>query len=84
MRLALANAFDLRRMQAVDLLASLILPLFQHPARQMQGPPKDRVQLIVTGDPPGDVADGAAEIGLQPAQGFARPLELLGMGVSAA
>ena len=37
-RLAFTDALDLRRMQAVNFLAHLLLPLVQHPARQVQGP----------------------------------------------
>src|SRR5260221_7681888 len=81
-RLALADAFHFRCVEAVDLLASLVLPLLDHPRGQMQWLPEDVTELVVAGDPPADVADGAAEIGLERAQTAPGPLKLLGMGIS--
>ena len=89
MRLALADALDLRGVQAVDPRASagwpfcsLVLALGEHPFRQMQWTPEDILKLVLAGDLPDDVADGAAEIGPEPAQRPVGTFELVGMGIA--
>ena len=52
MRLALADAFDLGRVQRIDLRPALVLALLAHPARQHQrlsedAPPAPRSPLIL-------------------------------------
>jgi hypothetical protein len=51
--------------KAVDFAASPVLPLLENPGCQMQRPQKDGLQLVFASDLPGDVADGASEIGLK-------------------
>ena len=65
MRLALADAFDLRSMEAIDLAASLVAVLLEHPGGQVQRPQEDRLKVVFAGDLPANVADGAPEIGLE-------------------
>ena len=65
MRLALADAFDLRRVQGIDLAAALAALLFQHAAGQEQRSSEGLLAAVVAGDVPLDVADDAAEIGLE-------------------
>lgn len=45
-------------------------------------PFEERVQFRIAGDLAGDVANGPAEIGLEPAQRLVGPLELLGMRIA--
>lgn len=75
MRLALADALDLGRMQAPDLAAALALTVLQNRLR----PPEDHLELFLAGDLASDVANGSAEIGLEPAQRLVGPLELVWM-----
>lgn len=82
MRLALANAFDLVGMQAVNLAAALALLLLHDGLRLIERPEEDRPELLVTINLVLDVADGPPQIGLELAQRLARPLELFGMGVT--
>jgi len=81
-RLALADAFDLRSMQAIDLAAALITVLLEHLGGQVQRPEEGRLKVVFTGDLSADVADGAPQIGLELAQRLVGALELLGVGVS--
>ena len=64
-RLALADTFHLRSMEAVDLAASLMAVLVEHPAGQVQRPQEDRLKVVFAGDLPANVADGAPQIGLE-------------------
>lgn len=58
MRLAFTNALDLVGMQAVDLAATLTLPLRDDRFCLIERPFEDRVELFVAGDLTLDVADG--------------------------
>ena len=63
MRLALADALDLGRMQRLDLAPALMPVLGQHTAGQAPG--EDLLQSLARRDAPSDVADDPAEMGLQ-------------------
>ena len=65
MRLALADAFDLGRVQRVDLAAALVLALLAHPAGQHQRHGEDALEPLVAPDAAADVARHPAEIGAQ-------------------
>lgn len=82
MRLALANAFHLVRVQAVDLAAALALALLENGGGLVERPFEERVQPRIAGDLARNVANGPAEIGLEPAQRLVGPLELLGVGIA--
>src|SRR5262245_38047312 len=64
-RLALADALNLRRMQRIDLAAALPALLFQHPPSQGKWPKQRLLQALIAGDATLDVADDAAELGLE-------------------
>jgi hypothetical protein len=88
-RLALADALHLRRMQRIDLRSTLVLFLLKHPSRQRQHAQKDTLtkhgvltKRGVAFDLAGDVADDTAEIGSKRLQGPVGALELLGVGVA--
>jgi hypothetical protein len=66
--LALANAFNFRRVQGIDLWAALALTLRQHAPREAQRLREDVFELGVAVDAPPDVADDAAQIGLKLAE----------------
>lgn len=82
MRLALADAFYLVCMQAVDLAAALALALLENGGRLVERPFEERVQPRIADDLATDVANGPAKLGLEPAQRLVRPLELLGVGIA--
>lgn len=50
--------------------------------RLVARPFEERIQPRIAGDLATDVANGPAEIGLEPAQRLVRPLELLGVGIA--
>ncbi|OBQ84889.1 hypothetical protein A9K71_21270 [Mesorhizobium sp. WSM3873] len=79
MRLALADAFYRVCVQAVDLAAALALALPENGGRLVERPFEERIQPRIAGDLATDVANGPAEIGLEPAQRLVRPLELVWM-----
>src|ERR671918_1072278 len=79
-RLALADALDLRRVQGIDLASALASVLRKHAMRQTQFSGEHLSQGLLVGGLAGNVADHPAEIGLQLAQGLGGPLELMGMG----
>ena len=81
-RLALADAFDLGRVQAVDLGAPLAALLIAHPPRQAQQGGERGLERGLAVDLAGNVPDDAAEIGLELAQGLSGAVELAGMGVA--
>src|SRR6266516_7722665 len=81
-RLALADAFDLRSVQRINLAASLAALLFQHAPGQEQRPHERFPQNLIPGNVPLDVANDPAEIGLELAQAPVGALELMGMGVA--
>ena len=64
-RLALADALDLRRMQRIDLAPTLMAILGQHAAGQAQLAGKDLFQSIIARDPSPDVADHPPQIGFE-------------------
>src|SRR6266545_3068872 len=64
-RLALADALDLRRVQGIDLAAALAALLFQHAPGQEQRSHERLPQNLIPDDVPLDVADDAAKIGLE-------------------
>ncbi|BCH34901.1 hypothetical protein MesoLjLc_68310 [Mesorhizobium sp. L-8-10] len=78
MRLALADAFHLVCVEAVDLAAALALALLEN-GGLVERPFEERVQPRITGDLATNVANGPAEISLEPAQRLVRPLELVWM-----
>src|SRR5579864_1454706 len=82
MRLALVDAFDLRRVQRIDLLAALVLTLFAHPLGEPERATKDLLYGLLASDLARNVAHHPAEIGPQRPQRFIGPLELLGVGVA--
>ena len=61
MRLAVADAFDLGRMQRVDLLSPLMLALFAQPAAEHERMGEDAVQFGVAPDLAHDVACDPAD-----------------------
>ena len=81
-RLSLTDAFDLWGMQAVDLGAALTALLFAHPAGKVEQPCELGLEKVIVCDLAFDVADDAAEIGLELAQRLVGALELAGMGVT--
>lgn len=82
MGLALADAFDLRRVQATDLRPALTLLLLAHAPRQRQQLCKRGFEPAVAIDLAPNVADHAAEIGPQRLERPAGALELLGVGIA--
>ncbi len=77
----LADALHFRRVQGIDLWSALTLILRQHaPGAQRLG--KDFFELGVAVDASPDVADDAAQIGLEPAQVSGGAVKLIGMGVA--
>src|SRR5262249_40515232 len=81
-RLALADALPLRRVQGIDLAAALAALLLQHAPGQEQRPYERFPQIFIPDDAPLDVADDTAEIGLELAQTPVGAFELMGMGVA--
>src|SRR5882757_5061839 len=81
-RLALADALHLGRVQAVDLGAALSALLSAHTLCQAQQRGEFGFEPGITVDLAGNVPDDAAEIGLERAQSPVGALELLGMGVT--
>jgi hypothetical protein len=59
--LAFADAFDLRRVQGVDVRPALIPLLFAYAVHRRQQLSERRFEPAVSVDPAGDVADDAAE-----------------------
>ena len=82
MGLALADAFDLRRVQRIDLLSALMLALLAHPAGEHQRMGEDALQLSLALDLAHDVARDPAEIGADRPQRPVGALELLGVGIA--
>ncbi len=78
--LAFADAFDLRRVQGLDMLAAAAWPLGQDPVGFVELGGKLVLQEAVAGFFADNVADGAAEIGSQRAQLGFGAVELLGVG----
>lgn len=64
-RLALADAFDFRRVQRVHLVPALAALLGQHATGEEKLAGEGLLQPLVAGDAPCDVADDPAEIGLE-------------------
>src|ERR1700716_2666769 len=90
-RLALADAFHFRRVQAEDAPigpfprafdAAQVLVLRAHAARQHEGMREDILQGLVASDLAHNVANDAAEKGLQRLQRSPRPFELFGVRVA--
>jgi hypothetical protein len=61
-RLALADALDLWRVQGIDLATALAALLLQHALGQEQRPYECFPQIFISDDSPLDVADDTAEI----------------------
>src|SRR5712671_3176005 len=80
--LTLADAFHFGGMQAVDLGAALPAFLLANPPAKAEQVSESGLKPIIAVDLAGDVADDAAEIGLERAQSPVGALELLGMGVT--
>ena len=81
-RLAFANAFDLGSVQAVDLGAALAAFLREHAVCEDKQPCELRLQPRVVFDFADDIANDAAETGLELAQRAVGALELAGMGIA--
>ena len=79
MGLALADAFDLGRVQRIDLPSALMLPLFAHPAGEHQRRGEGALQFGVAPDLAHDVAHDPAEIGADRLQRPVGALELFGV-----
>src|SRR5262249_52801519 len=75
-----ADAFDLWRVQAVNLWAALPTLLIAHPAGKIEHPGELGLEKIVVHDLAFDVADDATEEGLELAQRPVGALELAGVG----
>jgi len=82
MRLALADAFDLGRMQRIELLAALLMALLAHALGEIERAAKDLAQACVVLDPPGDVALDPPQEGAELAQRLVGVLELLGVRIA--
>jgi hypothetical protein len=82
MRFALADAFDLGRVQRIDLLSALMLALLAHPAGEHERMGEGALQLSLALDLARDVANDPAEIGSVCLQRPVGALELLGVGVA--
>jgi len=82
MGFAFADAFDLRRVQGVDLRPALTLLLLAHAPRQRQQLCERHFEPAVTLDLAADVADDAAELGAQLLEHPVGAVELLGMGIA--
>src|SRR5713226_2472823 len=80
--LTLADAFHFGGMQAVDPGAALPALLRAHPPAKAEQVSEAGLEPIIAVDLAGDVADDAAEIGLERAQRLVGALELLGMGIA--
>lgn len=74
-RLALADAFHLVCVQAVDLAAALALALLENGGSLVERPFEQRVQPRIARDLATNVADGAPQIGPEPA--LVGPLDCL-------
>ena len=81
MGFSLANAFDLGRVQRIDLASALMLALLAHPPRQRQFVGEEGVKRLLAPDLAADVAD-PAEIGAERLQRPVGALELLGVSVA--
>ena len=82
MGLAFADAFDLGRMQRIDLPFALMLALLAHPAGQHERMGEDALQFSLALDLAHDVANDPTEIGSDRLQRPVGALELLGVGVA--
>ena len=82
MGLAFADAFDLRRVQGIDLRPALTLLLLADAPRQRQQLCKCRFEPAVALDLAADVADHAAEIGPHRLELPVVAFELLGVGIA--
>ncbi len=82
MRLALADAFDLGRVQAVDLPAPLLLALLAHTFSEIGRTAEYVGQRLADLNPASDVALDAAEESSDLAQRLVRALELLGVRIA--
>src|SRR4029077_11829915 len=82
MRLGLADALLMRRVQGIDGGSALTLILRRHAPGEAQRPGEDFFELGIAVDAPPDVTDDAAQIGLEPAQASVGAFELMGMGIA--
>src|SRR6202167_3180946 len=82
MGLALADAFDLGRVQRIDLFSALMLALLAHPAGEHERMGEDALQLSLALDPAHDVARDPAEIGSDCLERPVGALELLGVRIA--
>ena len=82
MGLALADAFDLGRVQRIDLPSALMLALLAHPAGEHDRMGEGALQFSLALDLAHDVANDPAEIGSDRLQRPLGALELLGVGVA--
>ena len=81
MRLALADTFDLGRVQGIDLWPSLMLALLAHAAGEHERTGEGALQVGVGLDLAHDVARDPAEISADRLQRPVGALELLGVGI---
>ena len=76
--LSFSNAFDLRRMQGIDMLSAIARPLGQNPVGLVELGGELVLQEAVAGGLAGDVADGAAKKGSELLQLGFGAVEVLG------
>src|SRR5215470_11359132 len=80
--LAFADAFDLGRVQRIDLMTALPVILETYPCCQREQIGKALLERLLAGDLAPDVADHPAEPDAQELELPPRPLELVGMRVA--
>src|SRR4030095_1302859 len=68
--------------QAIDLAATLALPLLDEGGSLVERPTEDGRQIRVVPDLAPDIASDPAEVGPECAQALARPFELLGVSIA--
>ena len=83
MGLALADAFDLGRVQRIDLRSALVLALMAHAEGEPQRFGEDLAQARIVPGFAHDVAEDSTQIGPHAAQRPVGALELLGQGWNA-
>ena len=82
MRLALADAFDLGRVQGIDFSPALMLTLLAHGKGERQGLGENRAQRIIVARLANEVAADPAKIGADRPQRPIGALELFGVSVA--
>jgi hypothetical protein len=81
--LAFADAFNLGRVQAIDLVAALAGILVSHAQREIEQRAEARRERVIAGDLAAEVADDAAEPDAQELEPAPCSFELMGMAIAA-